>query len=160
MKKVFAILTLMLSLTLYGQEVKISDMIYLLDMDIDASDTWIVKQGFKLTSDENSKDENCIYFFAYVNKTIISNEIAFYKCKYNDYLPEIAFRTRSESDYLSYKEEYKTLGFDYKETIVLERGKLIIYTLTKGEKQYELSLATSIYEGFNVYEVAISVNKQ
>jgi hypothetical protein len=156
--KIFILtINLLFYFNLSGQSIKISEMMTQLEVNNDDFDTWILKKGYKLTSDENSKDENCQYFYAYTQKTILTNEIAFYKCIYDGYKPNIAFRTQSEENYLSFKTELKTLGFIFTETVTRDQGKLIFYTLHNNGKEYELSLATTTYNDYNLYEVALTI---
>jgi hypothetical protein len=157
MKSSLIIFISLLSFNFFGQTPKISDLLNLLSKDIDNCDTWALKNGFKSTSDKNSKDENCEYFFAYNLKDNSTIDLAFYKCIYNGYSPNVALRSRSEKEYLTFKEEAKTLGFVYKETITSDNGKLIYYSLIKGSINYELSISTTNYEGFNLYEVDLSI---
>lgn len=147
------------SFNFFGQTVKMSDLLNLLTKDVDYCDTWALKNGFKSASVKNFQDENCEYFFRYALKENETIDLAFYKCKYDDYSPNIAFRTRSEADYLAFKEEAKTLGFVYKETLTRDNAKLIYYNLLKANIKYELCISTGNYEGFNLYEVALSTIK-
>jgi hypothetical protein len=143
-------------LNFHAQSIKLSEIINLLPKDIDFCDTWVLKKGFISRPDENAKDENCEYFLAYALKTNLTVDIAFYKCIYNGNLPNVSLRTRSEQEYIAYKEEAKALGFKYKETIMSEKGKLIDYTLERDGLKYQLSIGTTNYSEFNLYEITLS----
>ena len=150
---IFLLLCFNSGIMVLAQTVRINDMINILHKNVDELDTWAVKNGFKSTLDENSNDKNCKYFLTYELKNNPTVDIAFYKCVYNDYHPNIALRTRSEQDYLKFKDEAITLGFNYQETIIREKGKMLIYNLQKNGFKYELTISTSNYPGFNLYEI-------
>jgi hypothetical protein len=139
----------------HAQTARINDMINILHKNVDELDTWAVKNGFKSTLDENSNDKNCKYFLSYELKNNSTEDIAFYKCIYDDYHPNIALRTRSEQDYLKFKDEAIILGFKYQETIIREKCKMLIYYLQKNGIKYELTISTTNYPGFNLYEIAL-----
>jgi hypothetical protein len=156
MKNTILILFLIFSYNLSAQDFSISELIGFLGLNSDEVDTRIVKKGFVPNTTKYSKDTNCVFFYEYKNSTIASNDICLYKCKYDGYKINISYRTRKDATYSVFKDQIKNYGFVYKETVNIENGKIIIYNLSKNNKTYELSLATSIYEDFNLYELTIN----
>lgn len=157
MKKSTLIFFWILSFNLSAQDFSISELVSFFELNIDEIDTRIIKKGFVPNKTKYSKDTNCVLFYEYKNSAIASNDICLYNCRYDGNKLNISYRTRKHASYSVFKDQIKNYGFIYKETVNIEKGKIIIYTISKNNKKYELSLATSIYVDFNLYELTIKV---
>ncbi len=157
MKKSILIFSWIISFNLSAQDFSISELVSFFELNTDEIDTRIIEKGFVPNKTKYSKDTNCVLFYEYKNSAIASNDICMYKCKYDGYKLNVSYRTRNDATYSVFKDQIKKYGFTYKEIVNIEKGKIIIYTLSKNNKKYELSLATSIYVDFNLYELTIKI---
>ena len=158
MKFISVFLFLVYHLNSNAQDFSVSEIVSYCELNIDEIDTKIVKKGYEASFTKHASDTNCIVFYEYVNSTLRSNDISVYNCIYDGFKTNISYRTRENKAYTNLKEQILNLGFIYKETISTDRGKMIFYVLNKNNKIYELSLSSSSYDGFNLYEVTINID--
>lgn len=156
MKKIFILLICFCNVYTFAQDFSVSELVNFLDLNSDEIDTKIVNKGYVPNVTKYASDTNCVFFYEYKSVTIKSNDICTYNCIYDGYKANISFRTRDDSSYKLLKEQIVNFGFKFKETVSIPKGKMIFYTLTKNNKNYELTLSSSTYEGFNLYEITIN----
>jgi hypothetical protein len=156
MKRIFILLICFCNSYTFSQDFSVSELVNFLDFNSDEIDTKIVNKGYVPYVTKFASDTNCVFFYEYKSTTLKSNDICTYNCIYDGNKTNISFRTRDDNSYRVLKEQIVNYGFKFKETVSISKGKMLFYTLSKNNKNYELTLASRTYEGFNLYEITIN----
>jgi hypothetical protein len=160
-KFLYMILFIFFTNGLYSQRIAVNELMSIFNFNQDEIDTYIVKKGYKFHPTVDSKNEKhkeeCKFNYTYSYIKNPHYDFAIYNCIYNDNKTTISARTRSETDYLKFKDELKLKGFKYIETFDFEESKFITYELLLNKKTYEASLvSTPLRDGTTIYEISIT----
>jgi hypothetical protein len=146
---------------LYCQRIPLNDLIKLIDYTYDDMDTYLVNNGFIFKpspiSQEEKTKKDCDFYYDYSYKVKGYNQFVFYKCRYDDYQPNISLRTPSENDYLLFKAELKNAGFKFLKNEDYNGSQFLWYELSTLKFKYSASLVSRVVEEQKtIYEITIS----